>query len=79
MVYGDQVILLPFTISYSVNKDFNIDDCGGSPMSAPQPTFVQAADNEPSRKGDRPGVWGNHIDYWKRLAGVAMALTSLNQ
>ncbi|OGO68911.1 MAG: hypothetical protein A2Z49_05530 [Chloroflexi bacterium RBG_19FT_COMBO_56_12] len=47
MVYGDQVILLPFTISYSVNKDFNIDDCGGSPMSAPQPTFVQAADNEP--------------------------------
>lgn len=47
MVYGDQVILLPFTISYSLNKEFNIDDCGGSPMSAPQPTFVQTVDNEP--------------------------------
>jgi hypothetical protein len=47
MVYGDQVILLPFTISYSLNKEFNIDDCGGSPMSAPQPTVTQAAGNEP--------------------------------
>jgi len=39
MVYGEQVVLLPFTISYTVNQNFKIEEYLG-PAGVPDPTMV---------------------------------------
>jgi hypothetical protein len=39
LVYGEQVVLIPFTISYSVNPNFKIDEYVG-PAGVPDPTTV---------------------------------------
>lgn len=40
MVVGDQVVLLPFTISYSLIQDFRANDCSLGPAGAPDPTIA---------------------------------------
>lgn len=38
LVYGERVVVLPFTISYSVNQDFDIGDCFYGPAGVPEHT-----------------------------------------
>jgi LPXTG-motif cell wall-anchored protein len=43
MVYGEQVVLLPFTISYAINENFMIEEYLG-PAGVAEPTVPAAAD-----------------------------------
>lgn len=44
MVYGERVVLLPFTISYAVNQNFRSNDCSPGASGAPDPTLVPVDD-----------------------------------
>jgi hypothetical protein len=50
MVYGEQVVLLPFTISYAINENFKIEEYLG-PAGVAEPTMLAAADRELGDQG----------------------------
>lgn len=52
MVYGEQVVLLPFTISYAINANYEIEEYLG-PAGVPEPTGAP----EEKKGFDNPGTF----------------------
>jgi hypothetical protein len=62
MVYGDQVLRVPFTVSYSLNPEYAPDTCGGQGIGTVSP--AGEATQSPAGK--------NAADLQRGLPGLAL-------